>query len=83
MQSDEFTATLIYIFPRTTQITVADKDVEFRFQMVRKRTPIPEGAAPPPSRGRRGRGPSGPPAPLDVKQQFRLKQMLYNGQLDL
>lgn len=66
------------------EITVADKEIEFLFQMVRKRPPMPEGAeAAPSGRGRRGRGPAGPPAPLDVKRKFKLKEMIYNGQLDL
>ena len=77
---------LVYAFPKTDAITVADKEVEFVTKLCR-----PGGGG---FGGGGGRGgapgaaPGAPPAPssgcdLNVKKKFKLKDMVYNGELAL
>lgn len=63
---------LFWLFPRTAAITEADKEVTFAFKPIR-----PEGAG----EGRGGAG--GPGGRLQFKRRFKLKDMLYNGELAL
>jgi hypothetical protein len=65
---------MIYVFPKTDPITIDDKEVEFVSKLC--------GA------GFGGRGAAGGGAPagnctLNVKKKFKLKDMLYNGELAL
>ncbi len=61
---------LYFMFPRSAEITVADKEVEFVFKMTPGRG----------SDGERG-GRSG--GGFEVKSKFKLKDMLYSGELSL
>ncbi len=52
---NEQKALVLFVFPRTTPLTIEDKDVEFSTKL----------------------------GPMLVKQKFRLKDMLFNGKLEL
>lgn len=67
---------LVFAFPRTEPIEVADKDVEFIFKMT-------GGGGQGQQAGGRGGGGPGAGRGLEIKKKFKLKDMVFDGALDL
>lgn len=74
-------AMFLFMFPKTDRLTFADREVEFRTTLCGATAPKPDWETV--SWAAFGGGPLGPQCNLNVKKKFKLRDMVYNGELAL
>lgn len=74
-------AMFLFMFPKTDPLTLGNKEVEFRTTLCSATAPKPDWETV--SWAAFGGGPLGPQCNLNVRKKFKLRDMVYNGELAL